>query len=444
MEDEDLAKQLLDQIEDDELKKLAEEYLFDDEEDDGEGSDNEDKKEKRNRKKSKLLREYAKSLKPKTAKSYTTEQVFKELEKSVNIYEEYPDEETKPSFLHPALADAFFKPSDGGLSTMKNRAGEFYSSKSTGKQKTIAIVQFDLAESTENYYQDLLSETSLILGATAFAGRYVNKFDEEKLRIAIEDTPGIIAVGVAGLDMHYSPHTIEKQKDMLIKHIQIAMEYQLPLFITSEKADDILIKLFTELDFKIDIPIIYTAPINSIEILDLCKKYDMYILLRSEITLDSYKETYLKFIKEIPEERWLLASGSEFIIPVKDNDEYSPPTNNPLIPEVAPETNKEGKTLVTGDSIFINTASSSGSNQQHDNWNKPELIRDTLHYIVKTFNKNTHPFYKQLTENFIYLFNGDASRDLRNTIKNEIEESKKVEKKEDKVVVKKVLVIKPE
>lgn len=439
LEDDDLAQQLLDQIDDDELKKLAEEYLADDSDEEG---DEDEKSKKKSKKKSKLLREYTKSLRPAAAKNYNTDQIFKELDKSIDVYIEHPNDETKPNYVHPTLADAFFKPSLEGLSSMLNREKEFYNDKSKGAQKTVSLVQFDLAESGRSYYEKLLNEHSLVCSAVAFGPRNINKFDDDALKESLEDIPGVVAVGNIGLDMHFAPQTLEKQKKVFKYHIKIAEEYQLPIFITSEKADEQIVELLKEIE-SVKVPLIFASPIVHPDVCKICIDMNMYVVIRSEITLATYKDTYLKHIGEIPSERWLLASGSEFIIPTKNDDKVIS-SKNPLIPEAAPEKNHEGKTLVTGDSSFISKKDST-TQDISDNWNKPELIRDTLNFLVDHFNKKKHPFHRKLTENFIHVFNGEAAKEIRynfKTAKEKIEADK--EKNKDKPEEKKVLIIKAE
>jgi Tat protein secretion system quality control protein TatD with DNase activity len=438
LEDEDLANQLLDQIDDDELRDLAVDYLTDDEE-----GDEEEKAVQKKRKKSKVLREYVKSLKSQAVRNYTTEQIFKELKTSISIYTEHPNVETKPSYLNPVLPDALFIPSSAeGLYNMGKRAPEFYDVKSKGKERTAPVVHVELSRQDNiQKYEDLLNENSLLMCCVAFDGKSVGKYDREKLTAAIEDIPGVVAIGPVNLDMHFSPHTIEKQQEILKDHLEVAEEYQLPLFISSEKADKELIEVIRGVETP-KVPIVFASPITSEETLKLCLDFDMYVLLRSEITLESYKETYLKYVGEIPRERWLLASGSELILPEIEK-EKAISSKNPLIPDVAPEKNKEGKTLVTSDTIFINKRDSQDQDVP-DNWNKPELIRDTLQFVVRHFHTKKHPFYQELTENFMHLMQGDALKELRERLKIATEEEKKKELGIDDTPKKKVTVIKAE
>lgn len=490
LEDEDLALMLLDNIQDDHLRQMAEDYINDanngegdedgieggDGEGTGTGEDNEEEggisssggyrpaeetganrqsKEQqllaRKKKKSALLKEFAKSLQPKAeAKNYRKEQAFEELQKTLDVYEEHPNEETKPKWLHPTLADAFFQPSIEGLASMKKHLDEVYSLESKGDEKTVSIVQFDLGTSAPQHYTELLNEKSLVLGATAYGSRSVARFDEEKLITALTEIPGIVAVAV-GLDNHFSPQTIDKQKEVFKKQILIAQEMRFPVLISSEKAEKEIISIFAEMDDELTIPLIYASPINTPEILELCQERGMYIAIRSEITFDSYKDTYAEYIKEIPQEKWLLASGSEFSVP-QGKKEATVTGSNPLIPEVAPEINKEGHMLVMDTSSFIggvtksqkSIAEASAKNQE-TRWNKPELIRTTRRFLVQHLHKqHTHPFYKQLIENFIYVFSGEAAKDILVSLDQEAIRQREEERKAKEEAERKVLIIKAE
>lgn len=57
------------------------------------------------------------------------------------------------------------------------------------------------------------------------------------------DAGRYVAIGECGLDMHWTPETIDRQKEILCRHFELSRAYGLPLVIHTREAFDIMIEL---------------------------------------------------------------------------------------------------------------------------------------------------------------------------------------------------------
>ena len=222
-----------------------------------------------------------------------------------------------------------------------------------------------------------ISELPRIEPAIGFGPNMSEKLEPEKvtrhINQIIEQIIHPIAIGLIGLDKHYSPYTIHAQKALFETQLQIAVERNMPVYLTARKAEEFLAESLDKVLTKNHPPLIMTDLISSQELFDLVNTYDMHICLRPELTHEINKQA-LAFTKEVNPTRWMLCNGYSHSAPKGrelglNKPEYLPETAT-QIGDLLKRTDDDLRTLCTGNMarLFFSSPWHSEKGQKEDIW----------------------------------------------------------------------------
>jgi TatD DNase family protein len=263
------------------------------------------------------------------------------------------------SLTKKLITDAFFKIDSTDTISMS----ESYFKKSAADTIHLLCVNATAAKNIKKLKQ-LISETEHVFGATAFSPKSIqnNKLpDLNELKRLLVKKNKFIAIGEVSLDLHFAPFTIEKQKELFELQIKLAFEKDMPVFISSKKADTEVYALMSKLRKEGVKPQAIVVPVvRTVEMFQMVLDHGLHLLLRPEITHEA-EELYRECIREIPLEKLLLASGEEVSAPQK----------------------------------------------YYGRWNLPSYIDETIDYAADFLKMEKSDFLRQMAKNFNKLFNSD-------------------------------------
>jgi TatD DNase family protein len=164
----------------------------------------------------------------------------------------------------------------------------------------------------------------------------IDKFNIKKLKEYLLD-PRCIAIGECGLDYFRLPENesekeVEKkrQKEIFIKHIELANEYKKPLIIhireSSSDAKDILLKYSN----KISGGVLHCYNANR-SLLEL-SEYNFYFGIGGVVTFKNAKKL-VNIIKDIPRDKILLETDSPYLTPHPHRGQRNKPSYTKLVLE---------------------------------------------------------------------------------------------------------------
>ncbi|MFT7433781.1 MAG: TatD DNase family protein [Alphaproteobacteria bacterium] len=268
------------------------------------------------------------------------------------------EQEQGISLTKKIIADSYFRvESQEGLNTCKD-----YLFNGKG---SIHILSVEASETKIiRDLQVIIKEKEHIFAATAFTPKSIQngkKPDINELKSLLNKKKKFIAIGEIMLDLHFSPHTIAIQKEMFIEQAMLSVEKNMPLFISSKKADAEVYQLLNKLrNDGVKVQGIIVPIVRTVEMFQMVLDHGFHLLLRPEITHDN-EDLYRECLKELPIEKLLLASGVEI----------SPPK------------------------------------KYFGRWNSPKYINETITYAADMFKIEPNAFIKQMSINFNKLFNSD-------------------------------------
>ncbi|MBI1362731.1 MAG: hypothetical protein GC134_02005 [Proteobacteria bacterium] len=164
----------------------------------------------------------------------------------------------------------------------------------------------------------LLKKWPQVFGAAGYGPQTVNSLPAtalDDLRKLVRKNAKIIAIGDVGLDLHFSPHTVDKQVDLMVAQIKIAAELGMPVYLSAKKADDVFAAVLDDLKNQgIVFHGIFSSVIESKKVLEAILKHQLYVAIRPEVSHEE-QETYRNYLKHVHPSRLLLASGFEHTAP---------------------------------------------------------------------------------------------------------------------------------
>ncbi|MBI1309549.1 MAG: hypothetical protein GC129_06880 [Proteobacteria bacterium] len=121
----------------------------------------------------------------------------------------------------------------------------------------------------------------------------------------------VIALGPVGLDEPFAPYSIAQQQAQLARQLEIAADFSLPVILTNRNSHA---KLAEILAASSNLPpLVYYPPLVAEADLNLVKQFNMYAVLRPEITAPDFAGS--PYYQAIPANRLLMASGSALVAP---------------------------------------------------------------------------------------------------------------------------------
>lgn len=142
--------------------------------------------------------------------------------------------------------------------------------------------------------------------------------DEQFPWIAAQARAGkLVALGETGLEYHYFPETKEKQKELLIRYLELALECSLPIVIHCRDAFDDLIEIIDKhylVDGKPGPGILHCFTGTLKEAQELVKR-GWYISFSGIVTFKKSEELRL-VAKEIPLDQILIETDTPYLAPM--------------------------------------------------------------------------------------------------------------------------------
>lgn len=281
---------------------------------------------------------------------------FEALEKMDKLLK---DQEQGMSLTKKLITDSFFKIDSADTLAMSEK----YFRQSENDSIHLLCVNASADKNIKKLKQ-LIAETEHIFAATAFSPKSIqnNKLpDLNELKRLLVKKNKFIAIGEVSLDLHFAPFTIEKQKELFEAQIKLAFEKDMPVFISSKKADKDLYILMSKLRKQGVKPQAIVVPVvRTVDMFQMVLDHGFHLLLRPEITHEG-EDLYRECIREMPLEKLLLASGEEVSAPQK----------------------------------------------YYGRWNLPSYIDETVDYAADFLKMEKPEFLRQMAKNFNKLFNSD-------------------------------------
>ncbi len=150
---------------------------------------------------------------------------------------------------------------------------------------------------------------------------YANNYTDEDIKFIKTHIKNnkVIAIGEIGLDYHYIDVNKEKQKELFIKQLEIAQEFNIPVIIHNRKATDDILKILSKYNLK---GIIHCFN-RSEEIAKQFIEKGMLLGINGVSTYDNSKS--ISMIKNIPLSSFVLETDSPYLTPEPHRGEKNEP-----------------------------------------------------------------------------------------------------------------------
>ncbi|MFZ2586870.1 MAG: TatD family hydrolase [Alphaproteobacteria bacterium] len=188
--------------------------------------------------------------------------------------------------------------------------------KELDKPFTLPLVAVDAGKSEAvEALKTAMAADPRLFGAVGFGPRHVqDDLDalDDTLTTLLNDNPKLLAVGPVGLDEPYAPYTIPQQVEQLVRQLELAHDFGLPVILAHARS---LPHMKAVLEGLENLPkLIWANPLETEEDIALVRKLDAYVLVRPEITYEEHRVARENLRRILPE-RWLLGSGSSLVAP---------------------------------------------------------------------------------------------------------------------------------
>ena len=186
-------------------------------------------------------------------------------------------------------------------------------SKEVGIKKLLTICT--TLESFKNI-ENILTIDDMIYGTFGIHPHETENNDVSKITIieSIKKNPKLIGVGETGLDFYYNHSKKNKQIDSFKKHIEAAIEINLPIIVHSRNAEEETFNILNE--YKKHKPkILMHCFTGTYKFYKQMEELDSYFSASGIITFNSSKKLQNTFSK-IPNNKLLVETDSPFLAPV--------------------------------------------------------------------------------------------------------------------------------
>ena len=186
-------------------------------------------------------------------------------------------------------------------------------SKEVGIKKLLTICT--TLESFKNI-ENILTIDDMIYGTFGIHPHETENNDVSKITIieSIKKNPKLIGVGETGLDFYYNHSKKNKQIDSFKKHIEAAIEINLPIIVHSRNAEEETFNILNE--YKKHKPkILMHCFTGTYKFYKQMEELDSYFSASGIITFNSSKDLQNTFSK-IPNNKLLVETDSPFLAPV--------------------------------------------------------------------------------------------------------------------------------
>jgi TatD DNase family protein len=139
----------------------------------------------------------------------------------------------------------------------------------------------------------------------------IKEKDIEHIIECLEEYPNIAAVGETGLDYYRDTSGKELQKALFRKHIELALEFNLPIIIHNREAHKDILDIIK--DYSINSGIVHCFS-GTLEFAQTCLDRGFYISFAGNLTYPNAPELR-KVAKEIPNDRILIETDCPYLAP---------------------------------------------------------------------------------------------------------------------------------
>ena len=186
-------------------------------------------------------------------------------------------------------------------------------SKEVGIKKLLTICT--TLESFKNI-ENILTIDDMIYGTFGIHPHETENNDVSKITIieSIKKNPKLIGVGETGLDFYYNHSKKNKQIESFKKHIEAAIEINLPIIVHSRKAEEETFNILNE--YKKHKPkILMHCFTGTYKFYRQMEELDSYFSASGIITFNSSKDLQ-NTLSKIPNNKLLVETDSPFLAPV--------------------------------------------------------------------------------------------------------------------------------
>ena len=186
-------------------------------------------------------------------------------------------------------------------------------SKEVGIKKLLTICT--TLESFKNI-ENILTIDDMIYGTFGIHPHETENNDVSKITIieSIKKNPKLIGVGETGLDFYYNHSKKNKQIDSFKKHIEAAIEINLPIIVHSRNAEEETFNILNE--YKKHKPkILMHCFTGTYKFYKQMEELDSYFSASGIITFNSSKDLQ-NTLSKIPNNKLLVETDSPFLAPV--------------------------------------------------------------------------------------------------------------------------------
>ena len=157
-------------------------------------------------------------------------------------------------------------------------------------------------------------ENENIFAAVAYHPEYVDKIsdlDFQKLEALAKDKK-VVAIGECGLDYHYTQKNKEAQKELLKKHIELAVRIQKPIMLHIRDAEENAIETLLPYVGRLKDIVVHCYSSVSEEITKKFVEMGAYLSFAGNFTYKKYRR---EDIKLIPKDKILVETDAPYLSP---------------------------------------------------------------------------------------------------------------------------------
>lgn len=174
---------------------------------------------------------------------------------------------------------------------------------------------------------ELADKYKMVYGLVGVHPTEVQKVDNDELDkiYKLLDNEKIVGIGEAGLDYYWDKNYIDKQKDFLIKQIEIAKDKKLPIVLhTRDSVADTISLIKENLDDNLKGQFhCFGGNVN--EMNEVVSLNSFYVSYCGNITYKNFKERDV--VQATPMEKLLSETDSPFLTPVPNRGKKNEPSN---------------------------------------------------------------------------------------------------------------------
>ncbi len=145
--------------------------------------------------------------------------------------------------------------------------------------------------------------------------------------------PTVVAIGETGLDLFHNPHTLDRQKDVLIEYLALASELNKPVIIHNRQAGAEVLEVINAVN-NLPRGVMHFFSEDwayAQKLLEL----GFYLSFTGAITLGSIGADTIEVIKKVPLDRVMIETDAPYVVPQRYKDKHITRNEPAFVAEVA-------------------------------------------------------------------------------------------------------------